>query len=294
MRKRQWVIVLGLSICILYFNAKIVAATAYQALAAYWAPVVYQKTSGVNYGSVNATAQEDIFTLFNFDLDWRGNNNWNNLSYYKTLPVIYYSVVDAEGFYYIGYYLYYPRHLGSKSHENEFLGLMLAVDKDGGVLGKVSKTFIFQKDIWQVAERLPHNVTTRISINISSGSHNVSFPIRMVQSSPNTVIYYPSDQKNKHTGQNRVADGAASYYKLISMEELWRHHAEIQESRYSGQLSQGEHMKKQDISLPWLWNYQGQNWLANPAGLLQLLTKDKRYKPDYIYNPYTNSIKYKI
>ena len=71
-----------------------------------FAPVLYQRMAG--------TAAEHRFdypTNFDFDGDWKGNNNWANAadSKFKLWSYVYYSVIESEDHYFIHYAVYHPR-----------------------------------------------------------------------------------------------------------------------------------------------------------------------------------------
>lgn len=100
-------------------------------LAGYWSPILYQ--------DVGDNPEGDIPTLVNFDGDWVGTNNWENIPQYgkgkKALyPRSYWSLVESETHYFIGYNLFYATHdpdgtLGD--HENDMEGMMLVIRKSG-------------------------------------------------------------------------------------------------------------------------------------------------------------------
>lgn len=68
---------------------------AYRDLAEHWAPTIYQ--------DVNDTylTRADIPTAFNYDGDWRGDNNWENLENYPQVPSAYFSVRETLTHYFI-------------------------------------------------------------------------------------------------------------------------------------------------------------------------------------------------
>jgi len=72
-------------------------------LAKRFAPLWHQEFSGHE----NA----DYFTNFDFDNDWIGDNNWDNLQTHKASlqANLYFSVIETSEYCFIGYYAFYPR-----------------------------------------------------------------------------------------------------------------------------------------------------------------------------------------
>ena len=67
----------------------------------------------------------DIPTKFNYDGDWRGDNNWENLENYPQIRSAYFSVRETLTHYFIEYDFYYPREDGPidmERHENDLEG----------------------------------------------------------------------------------------------------------------------------------------------------------------------------
>ena len=104
-------------------------------LAAHWAPVIYQDTDSTYY-------KGDYITRFDFDGDWVGNNNWENLDNYDLIwAYVYYAVIETETHYFIFYMFFHPRDwndipdFGLGEHENDMEGAMVVITKDGSQYG---------------------------------------------------------------------------------------------------------------------------------------------------------------
>jgi hypothetical protein len=72
-------------------------------IAGAFAPIFYQ--------ALGDKPRSDYITNFDFDGDWRGDNNWENTDE-KTFPLrgyIYYSVCETETHYFIHYAVFHPR-----------------------------------------------------------------------------------------------------------------------------------------------------------------------------------------
>jgi hypothetical protein len=183
-------------------------------LAVRWVPTVDQYFNTAGNSSQANPAQEDTATMFNFDLDWRANNNWDNLNYYKLKPpAVYYSVVEGGKCYYLGYYFYYPRHLGGAPHGNDFAGLALALEKLPNGQGRLAGLLLYDEAGWQEISLsdLPA-ADSPLRVAISAGNHTLA--LRDSPPSGNVITSNPPTH-----GDN----GLAESYRLVSLEELWQH-----------------------------------------------------------------------
>ena len=126
-------------------------------LAVRFSPVWHQQMT-----SSDAEHRYDLPTVFDFDGDWTGNNNWAHAAdpQYSLWAFTYYSVSESEDHYFVHYACYYPRHWsaaqakqqsvldaiqqtyreivnqGSQAdtgpdHENDLAGVLVIVDKWG-------------------------------------------------------------------------------------------------------------------------------------------------------------------
>lgn len=105
-------------------------------IALYWAPVWYQNTWSI---------QLDFFARINYDGDWDCQNNRENAYNYDLAAYVYYSFLETDTHYYIGYWDYHPMdHYAADTgglggiwsdagqHENDMEGVLLVVAKTGG------------------------------------------------------------------------------------------------------------------------------------------------------------------
>jgi hypothetical protein len=72
-------------------------------IAAQFAPIIHQGLDG--------HPRFDYITSFDFDGDWRGDNNWQNAenSSYPLRAYVYYSVIETDTHYFIHYAVFHPR-----------------------------------------------------------------------------------------------------------------------------------------------------------------------------------------
>ena len=108
----------------------------HRALAAYYAPVVYQESR---------SAILDYITRFDYDGDWNGSNNWRNAYRYELRANVYYGVVESTNHVFITYAFYHPRDYSARplegiapktEHENDMEGCMLIIEKDKTAWGR--------------------------------------------------------------------------------------------------------------------------------------------------------------
>ena len=130
-------------------------------LAAHWAPVIYQETW--------QDGRADFITGFDYDNDWIGDNNWNNLGDdgVNLAGVVYYWIVQSPNHWFIGYGIFHPRDWGHSPigpltltcdaefgasflvkptlcHENDMEGILLVVDRRGGGNGTLEGVIAVQ------------------------------------------------------------------------------------------------------------------------------------------------------
>jgi hypothetical protein len=122
------------------------------ALAYDWAPIHVQ-----DVWKKHGDGRADYITRFNYDGNWKGRDNWDNLDGFSKRAAVYYGVSETATHYFIQYVMFHPRDWVSSSlarcpapklfepnadasgcwtsdtsHENDFEGTLVVVRKDGG------------------------------------------------------------------------------------------------------------------------------------------------------------------
>lgn len=95
-------------------------------LALWWAPIFYQDTDSDDPSA-------DMITKFDFDGDWKGNNNWENEPHKPHFAHVYYSVHETDKHYYLSYMVFHPRDWSESDfgeHENDMEGALVMILKD--------------------------------------------------------------------------------------------------------------------------------------------------------------------
>lgn len=102
-------------------------------LAKVYSPVIYQDTG--------RQPSSDYITAFDFDGDWNGENNWENLDHFPLGAMIYYAMSETRTHYFLFYGLFHPRRYGTftdnalESFENDLTGYLMVIRKDGTSYG---------------------------------------------------------------------------------------------------------------------------------------------------------------
>lgn len=285
---------------------------AYRDLAEHWAPTIYQ--------DVNDTylTRADIPTAFNYDGDWRGDNNWENLENYPQVPSAYFSVRETLTHYFIEYDFYYPRDDGPVSlekHENDLEGCILVIRKDASEFGTL-----------QLMETQAHNHWYQYSNDsaITAGSDNIDGGILLDGHKP--TVYLSANGIGSDAGHGvRAYDGSSanggdgivfrfvsglavmptdfsgSYvneydYKLISMDELWNRRYDVGgagHTYYDWGHFHGDTHTDSSCTLPWIKDdpddgplYEGVYW-SDPAFFVDVhLNGLGEFSHTYLFNPY--------
>jgi len=287
-----------------------VRGVGYDELAAHWAPVFYQDVNST-YGY-----RADYLTNFNYDGDWAGNNNWENLNSYNLYSYVYYSIVETQTHYFIGYYTYHPRDDGPTAldkHENDLEGVMLVIRKDGSKYGS-----------FQLMETVAHNQFYQYTndSNISTGSDNVDGGVLFSNGRPCVFIQangqspwgghgvYAWDGSGAPGGDgivyvyggtaDVVTDATGDYthtyrYALLSIDDLWSRRTDIGDGHTFGSWGalDGDTYQADAAKLPWAWDdpddgptFTG-DFIADPAHLIDThLNGLGTFSHEYVYHPY--------
>lgn len=112
-------------------------------LAEYWAPFIAQESWW--------QPKADVPTRFDYDGDWNGDNNWDNLDAGTSQAYVYYAAVETGTHWFLHYNFFHPRDysdncIAGTCHENDNEGVILAVRKGEGEFGTL-----------EVMETLAHN-----------------------------------------------------------------------------------------------------------------------------------------
>jgi hypothetical protein len=151
----------------------------YRKVAEYWAPMIAQETWW--------QPKSDIPARFDFDGDWKGDNNWDNMETGSSQAYIHYAAMETSTHWFLIYNVWHPRDYSDKCvvgtcHENDNEGMVFTVRKDGSEFGKL-----------EVIETLAHNNLYSFTndTRIRNGIHDIDGAIEFYNGS-HPVIFVES------------------------------------------------------------------------------------------------------
>src|SRR5262249_29347484 len=151
----------------------------YRLVAEHWAPFLAQETW--------FQPKSDTPARFDFDNDWNGDNNWENMEVGSSQAYVHYAAMETTSHWFLIYNVFHPRDYSDKCvvgtcHENDNEGLIMTVRKDGSEFGKL-----------EVMETLAHNNVYSFVADsrIRKGFHNIDGQIEFYDNS-HPVIFVES------------------------------------------------------------------------------------------------------
>ncbi len=182
------------------FQAEVGGCDPYRDLAGYYAPMVAQATW--------FEPKADYLARFDFDGDWKGDNNWENTATGSSQAYVYYAAAETETHWFLIYNFFHPRDysancVGGTCHENDNEGLILTIVKDGNPYGAL-----------QIMETLAHNniYSYRADRRVRNRAHRVDGEIEFFEDT-HPVIFIESGghgvfgSRDRHSRYSPGRDG---------------------------------------------------------------------------------------
>ena len=191
----------------------------YRRLAEHWAPVIAQETWW--------QPKSDYITRFDYDGDWRGDNNWKHLEEGTSQAYVYYAAMETATHWFLVYNVFHPRDYSDKCvagtcHENDNEGLILAILKDGSEFGRL-----------QAMETLAHNNIYSFTADraIRKGVHNIDGriefrghrPVVFIESGGHGIYGTRSSHARYDVANGRFTAGTGVTYVYKGKAERPRH-----------------------------------------------------------------------
>jgi hypothetical protein len=159
----------------------------------------------------------DALRRFDYDNDWDGGNNWENLHEGSSQAYVYYAVIECETHWFLIYNFFHARDYSDNCivgtcHENDNEGVVMTVRKGDGEFGSL-----------EVLESLAHNnVYSYTAVDgIRSGAHNIEGKI-ILRDGSHPVVFLEAgghgalgggDKKSFYdSGQSRWKEGTGITY----------------------------------------------------------------------------------
>ncbi|MDH3494387.1 MAG: hypothetical protein OEM82_12605 [Acidobacteriota bacterium] len=182
-----------------------------------YAPFIAQETWFV--------PKADFITGFNYDGNWKGDDNWENLETGSRAAFVYYAVMETSTHWFLHYNFFHPRDYSDvcvvgTCHENDNEGLILSIRKDGSEFGKLEMMeTLAHNNVYSFTNerrilRGVHDIDGKIDIYedthpivfIEAGGHGV------LGGSHKTSLFDPEKMEFKqNTGVTYIAGDTAGY-----------------------------------------------------------------------------------
>ena len=179
-------------------------------LAIYWSPVIYQHTD-ITHEDEGLGGRADYITKFDFDNDFKGDNNWENAEKYPLKAYVYYDVKETKTHWFIFYALYHPRDWEygwrnvaewmAPEHENDMEGMLFVIRKDGSPHGKLEIIESLAHDYWfnypdpmklglaiELKENFFNETADGVNFETTSSPHGIH-PVAYVQARGHAIFF---------------------------------------------------------------------------------------------------------
>jgi hypothetical protein len=283
-----------------------------------WAPVIMQC----------AASEADFITAADFDGDWIGNNNWDNMAGHPLPAVVYYDVKETETHWFLFYTLFHPRDYTpdpaclSSCHENDAESLQIAVRKHGTDSGAL-----------ELMETLAHSSIMLYTNNksIPGGTLKVTGPVTLTNGHPTVFVEQyghgiygtPNESiaanplvcdvaRYLPTGVSELPDGIPDNkvgYALVSIyDTFWQHRDCVGNGAcFDGSFDyrgaalpsqiDGDDFGTDSANTPWGYGQalegglQRGDWFFDPARAIAVHAGPiQDFSENYLLNPYTADI----
>lgn len=245
---------------IMWYWGSAVAAEATPDVVLRWAPLIAQQPASVD-------SYTDICTLVDYDQDWRTNNNWYNLRFFSIPMAMYYSVLESETHYFIGYYQYYPRYIGGSPRENDMTGILAVVRKGFGGPENLEMIVTYSNEKWRkwngAKVRLDGNGHPKVDVSLDT--HEI------------TILT---------TDRKWFSGNDDCRYQLVSLNELWSRREDLGKNHTFSRWGYFDSNFYPGSPVPWVWDYHGFNWLTQPSELVQSMQEVPVTPVKYLNNSY--------
>lgn len=236
----------------------------YRDLAEHYAPLVCQETW--------LEPKADFLARVDYDGDWRGDNNWDNLPVGSSQAYVYYAAMETSTHYFLVYDLFHPRRYADDCaaggcHENSTTGLILTIRKDGSKYGRL-----------QVMQTRAQNSVFSYAADsrIREGAHRINAEVRLWRDS-HPVVFVES-------GSHGVFGAADPERSRFSTERMDFTASTGVTYRFGGAAARPAHPNDREVSYELLSAYE--HWWARATSRDALAAR--AFADFFRYTPFGN------
>jgi len=192
----------------------------YRDLVEHYAPFIAQETW--------FQPKSDYAARFNYDGDWAGDDNWEDLETGSSQAYVHYAVAETPTHWFLIYNIFHPRDYSDKCvvgtcHENDNEGLILTIAKDGSAYGRP-----------QAMETLAHNniysfvADSRVRGNVHNIEgmiefHEDSHPVVFIEAGGHGVYGTRSSHARYDVERGEFTESTGVTYVYTGVAERPRH-----------------------------------------------------------------------
>lgn len=278
-----------------------------------FAPVVLQRSHG----------RADYITRFDYDGNWNGADNWDNLGRFPLKAFVYSSAIETRSHWYLTYSFFHPRDwwpvsLPHVNHENDLEGALVVVEKGApGADGQPALRAILM-------ETIAHRKMLKWTTDAELSQEDVDGPLRVEGERPvvdikpwkHPATAYTGSQVNTEKGviyrykgvaeEPRGNDQRDVGYDLLAVEStLWAHRFEVGPKQAFGEARlfpqgrfgasfNGDNYIDDGADAPWSWGHDPDHglargeWFMDPAKAMRthFPRQKDRFSTVYLSNPF--------
>ena len=187
----------------------------------------------------------DYLARFDYDGNWKGGDNWENLDKGSSKAFVYYAAMETDTHWFIIYNFFHPRDysdfcVAGTCHENDNEGIILTVRKDNSKFGKLevmetlahnninsfTNNAAIKKGVHDINGRIEFYEKIHPVIFIEAGGHGIFssdspsslFDTAKMEFKQNTGITYVYNKKSESP---RFSNDRKISYALLSIEDEW-------------------------------------------------------------------------
>ena len=272
-----------------------------------FAPVVLQRCHG----------EADYITNFDYDGNWNGADNWENLEKFPKKAYVYASAIETKTHWYLTYAFFHPRDwlpvhsLPHINHENDLEGALVVVEKLPAPHAVLMETIAhhgvlkWTSDAQLSSEEIQGPLKCdgdRPIVDIAPWKHPVSgYTGDHVEGERGIIYRYHARAEEPVDGSNRDVS-----YDLLSIKDtLWARRNEVGPDKAFGEADDffnghygsafnGDDYTKNGANPPWSWGEDAAahlklgDWFFDPAKAVRThFPKQKdRFSTEYLAHPF--------